>query len=876
MILGTISRLAVRAGLLTFTILLLSGCGGHKHETTAVPDLGIERNAPIAPATVSLDDALAELDAYPCPEGVDEELWTELKGALEEALLEIRSGELQVATPLISRPGGRESVRVVSTPPTGEANKVTDLAIADNGDGTFTLTWSYRNSGDYDQNNTVGISDITPIAMHYGETYEPADENCMAAVVDGSCNCCVDIADITPIAMNYATDCAGYRIQGGNSLEGSFTTIRNVSLDSAIGDGRLCFSEGFTSIAYLYLRVVPYDAQGEDGEPSDAVLVPGDTPEITSVAPLTGLEGESVAFSAEINGTPPFTYLWDFGGGADPDTSNQSNPSVTLGAVGEYEAQLTVASSFGEDVLPFTLTVNPAPPEILSVSPTVGTETAPIQFTAEVTGTEPFTYAWDFGGGVDPDTSDEASPTVTLGSPGEYSASLTATNVAGDDTFPFTLTVTEVEELVADAQPDSPSGMAPLTVDFTGSATGGIPPYTYQWDFTDDGSWDSAEQSPSHIYQTAGDYTCRLRVTDCVGTWDEDTSGIAVSEPPPRGDWWMFGREPTHNGRSPYLGPQTATLKWRYDIGSGPGAAIGGDGTIYVGSGDNYLYALNPDGTLKWRYETGDFTNSVPAIGGDGTIYMGCSSYIYAIKPDGTLKWRYETGLRVDTSPAIGEDGTIYAGSRDSYVYALNPDGGLKWRYKTDAPGLASSPAIGEDGTIYAGSALLDNSIHAINPDGTPKWSYLTGNFVGASPAIGADGTIYVGGADHYIYALNPDGSLKWRYVTGNRVYSGAAIGADGTIYVGSDDYYLYAFNPNGSLKWRYETGNMVQSHPAIGADGTIYVGSRDRYIYALNPNGTLKWRYETGDRVSSNPAIGDDGTLYVGSRDGYLYAFGD
>jgi hypothetical protein len=39
------------------------------------------------PESTSLDDALAELDALERPEGVDAELWGELKDALEEALV---------------------------------------------------------------------------------------------------------------------------------------------------------------------------------------------------------------------------------------------------------------------------------------------------------------------------------------------------------------------------------------------------------------------------------------------------------------------------------------------------------------------------------------------------------------------------------------------------------------------------------------------------------------------------------------------------------------------------------------------------------------------------------------------------------------------
>ena len=116
--------------------------------------------------------------------------------------------------------------------------------------------------------------------------------------------------------------------------------------------------------------------------------------------------------------------------------------------------------------------------------------------------------------------------------------------------------------------------------------------------------------------------------------------------------------------------------------------------TIYIGSDDNYVYALNPDGTLKWRYQTGDIVFSSPAIDSDGVIYIGSEdNYVYALNPDGTLKWSYKTGDWVDSSPAVADDGTIYVGSNDGYLYALNPDGTLKWRYQTGNK-VDSSPAV--------------------------------------------------------------------------------------------------------------------------------------------------------------------------------------
>jgi outer membrane protein assembly factor BamB len=326
--------------------------------------------------------------------------------------------------------------------------------------------------------------------------------------------------------------------------------------------------------------------------------------------------------------------------------------------------------------------------------------------------------------------------------------------------------------------------------------------------------------------------------------------------------------------------------KWAFKTGSyvQSSPAIGSDGTIYVGSYDDNLHAINPRGRKKWAFDTGDSVFSSPAIGSDGTIYVGSITepfglpllfpepLLYAINPDGSKKWAFDTGGAVDSSPAIGSDGTIYVGCHGSYLYAINPDGSKKWAFETGDI-VDSSPAIGTDGTIYFGS--WDDNLYAINPDGSKKWEFETGSIVG-SPAIGSDGTVYVGSYDDNLHAINPDGSKKWAFKTGDNVGSSPAIGRDGTIYVGSGDKNLYAINPDGSKKWAFETGDSVFSSPAIGSDGTIYFGSQDNNLYAINPDGSKKWAFKTGRDVDSSPAIGRDGTIYFGSDDGNLYAISE
>lgn len=115
---------------------------------------------------------------------------------------------------------------------------------------------------------------------------------------------------------------------------------------------------------------------------------------------------------------------------------------------------------------------------------------------------------------------------------------------------------------------------------------------------------------------------------------------------------------------------------------------------VYVPGG--YLFALNPNGTLNWRTPELLGIGGGPSIGADGTVYV--NSYIntvYAFNPDGSLKWSYLTSdccghPDVPSSPAIGSDGTIYVGETldiggepDGVVLALNPDGSLQGRLIT-------------------------------------------------------------------------------------------------------------------------------------------------------------------------------------------------
>ncbi|MBE3122625.1 MAG: PQQ-binding-like beta-propeller repeat protein [Thermoplasmata archaeon] len=342
----------------------------------------------------------------------------------------------------------------------------------------------------------------------------------------------------------------------------------------------------------------------------------------------------------------------------------------------------------------------------------------------------------------------------------------------------------------------------------------------------------------------------------------------------------MYCHDTHHTGRSPYSTADNppGILKWIFEThhfslyGS---TVIDSDGIIYTAAND--LYAIYPNGTMKWQFALDLRGDSCPAIDSNGTIYVasayGDHNYIYALYPNGSMKWRYYTGNDIFSSPAIGSDGTIYCGCGQS-ILALFPNGTLRWQHSTNHV-VYSSPAIGDDGTVYCG--CHDTYLYALYPNnGTVKWMFKTGDWIRVSPCIADDGTIYCVSTDGYLYAIRENGTMKWR--TWVEAGTSPTIGQDGTIYAGWSQ--LYAVNPvNGSVKWIFNSSGAIQGGtPCNSLDGTIYFGTISGYLIAVNPNGTEQWRAPIG-QCESAPAIGEDGTIYIGSMDGngygYLNAFG-
>ena len=328
-----------------------------------------------------------------------------------------------------------------------------------------------------------------------------------------------------------------------------------------------------------------------------------------------------------------------------------------------------------------------------------------------------------------------------------------------------------------------------------------------------------------------------------TAAWTYLTGGPITSSPALLDDGTVLFA--SHDGHL-YAAGRDGMLRWSFPtsdiIFSSP--AIGNDGTTYIGSDDDHLYAIGPGQKPLWSFQVGSCPQRVgvgpeasrcdvdagPTVGPDGVIYTGGDG-IYAINPDGTLRWRFATGGHVSSAPAVLPDGMVVAGCQDDLIYAVGPDGIKRWDFRTGGD-VESSPVVGEDGTIYVGSD--DRKVYALAFDGSLRWAFTTGGDVRASAALSPLGYVLVGAFDAQLYAIKLDGTLAWTFRTGDRIVSSALVDVKGAVLFGSQDDRVYALEADGRLRWSVELDGDVDSSPILAADGTIYVGSDDKKLYAL------------------------------------------
>ena len=106
------------------------------------------------------------------------------------------------------------------------------------------------------------------------------------------------------------------------------------------------------------------------------------------------------------------------------------------------------------------------------------------------------------------------------------------------------------------------------------------------------------------------------------------------------------------------------------------------------------------NGLVEWAFKTGGAVISSAVVDKEGIIHFGSlDGFLYAIHPNGTLKWKSDLTGTIWSTPAIDDNNdvvyiTVEASSTDFNAFALQQENGeVVWKNYSSF-GFRSSPKL--------------------------------------------------------------------------------------------------------------------------------------------------------------------------------------
>ncbi len=315
----------------------------------------------------------------------------------------------------------------------------------------------------------------------------------------------------------------------------------------------------------------------------------------------------------------------------------------------------------------------------------------------------------------------------------------------------------------------------------------------------------------------------------------------------------------------------TSKLIWKFECEDEiRGTPVIQDDTLFVGSYDHNLYAINArDGEFIWKYATDGGVVTKPAFS-DGNIYFGSEDRrLHVISQrSGKLAWTYYTDGPVRSSPTIAES-HVFFGSDDNCVHAINSLSGRRaWKMDSGSP-IRSTPAVVNERVFFGNE---NGEFTALDLTGNIKWRFKAKRGITSSPLV-SNNVVYFGSLDATVCAIDAKtGFVIWRFRLPKGTISSPAI-VENFLMIGCADYNFYCIDAQSSKElWRFPTEHQIAGTPVICRDAVVF-GSVDKNIYCLEyRTGRLRWKMPTGGAITGGIAFWQD-MIFAGSTDHFIYA---
>lgn len=365
-------------------------------------------------------------------------------------------------------------------------------------------------------------------------------------------------------------------------------------------------------------------------------------------------------------------------------------------------------------------------------------------------------------------------------------------------------------------------------------------------------------------------------------------------------------------------------------------AALGGDGTVYVVSGQNNFYgarlhAIDPgDGHEKWH--TADDRcfypgyQTPPLVGSDSVIYFSSGNAIFAVKDigsSGVIQWTSPQGPPHPagyypgpyyTTPLLSPYGLLYCGTEAGHFLSFQASAQLAlsaWPMPQKNPNRNAN-AGGVAGNLLwsVGTGFHVRSSAAIDPTTGTVWSYINGHLAAiaengttslkadvlasyGSPAVDSEGFVYTLSFDDqntshlFVFDSKQDRLVSHVPLEGaSPGLASLAIGPNRVLYIGvavgegdSKSGRLYITNQTTGIFKSVSFPRPITKAPALDANGGVILAAGE-FLYSCDADGNILSTFQTdatspGDTayVTGGPVVASDGSVYICDQPGRLYA---
>lgn len=314
------------------------------------------------------------------------------------------------------------------------------------------------------------------------------------------------------------------------------------------------------------------------------------------------------------------------------------------------------------------------------------------------------------------------------------------------------------------------------------------------------------------VYTGASDGTLyALDSHDGSERWRSETNGSLITPPIVRGDAIFAG-----TGRSlvTAFDRVDGEIRWEFDTElKEPMVPVLYEETIFSTSLDDYLYAFDLDGAVRWNAPVDRLRLAPTAVDAD-TVYCAGYNFVFAFdRVTGEKRWK-KMVRRAHGGATLVDDIVVFP-TIAGEVFALDRgDGSTVWKRLLNWGQILAPPAAAY-GKVYVGEARASERKKKLTAfsvdDGTTVWERTFDVGVALSPIV-AEETVCVGFMDGTVRGFDAaSGKTHWRITPGGTGGPSAAITTapvvtDGSLYVGTKAGEMIAVSGTGS-DWTNDLG---------------------------------------------------------------------